>query len=248
MLAMARGAGVIGHGGGVLPRAAVLEVGGDPRRPEGVVVDPGLDPRRLRPPAHHRVGIGLRQRGAGQLDDAVDGQRRRDVGEQVNRERGLGGAQHAPAAARVLQPESVTAARSASGSSADRAKQRALSQRKSPEKPICSQVSGDVWARSTTPWATSWAMRGSPLATRTSPGLQELLAYARPGDTLAVVRLDRLGRSLAELLATVAMLKERSIALLSLEERIDTGAGDPATSLVSQQAGANRIDGDYALT
>ena len=54
------------------------------------------------------------------------------------------------------------------------------------------------------------------------PGLAALLAHARRGDTLAVVRLDRLGRSLAELLATVAMLKERGIALLSLEERIDT--------------------------
>ena len=42
------------------------------------------------------------------------------------------------------------------------------------------------------------------------------------GDTLAVVRLDRLGRSLAELLATITMLKERGIALLSLEEKIDT--------------------------
>ncbi len=56
------------------------------------------------------------------------------------------------------------------------------------------------------------------------PGLAELLAYARPGDTLAVVRLDRLGRSLAELLATVAMLKERGIALVSLEERLDTAS------------------------
>src|SRR5438552_4075791 len=49
----------------------------------------------------------------------------------------------------------------------------------------------------------------------------ELLAYARPGDTLAVVRLDRLGRSLAELLGTVTMLRDRQIALLSLEEKID---------------------------
>ena len=31
------------------------------------------------------------------------------------------------------------------------------------------------------------------------PGLDALLAYAREGDTLAVVRLDRLGRSLGEL-------------------------------------------------
>ncbi len=56
------------------------------------------------------------------------------------------------------------------------------------------------------------------------PGLQELLAYARHGDTLAVVRLDRLGRSLGELLATVTMLKQRGIALLSLEEKIDTSS------------------------
>jgi DNA invertase Pin-like site-specific DNA recombinase len=56
------------------------------------------------------------------------------------------------------------------------------------------------------------------------PGLDALLAYARPGDTLAVVRLDRLGRSLSELLATVTMLRERGIALLSLEEKIDTSS------------------------
>lgn len=54
------------------------------------------------------------------------------------------------------------------------------------------------------------------------PGLEALFGYARTGDTLAVVRLDRLGRSLTELLATVVMLKDRGIALLSLEEKIDT--------------------------
>src|SRR3954470_19633501 len=56
------------------------------------------------------------------------------------------------------------------------------------------------------------------------PGLAELLACARRGDTLAVVRLDRLGRSLAELLSSVNLLKERGIALVSLEEKIDTGS------------------------
>lgn len=56
------------------------------------------------------------------------------------------------------------------------------------------------------------------------PGLAALLDYARRDDTLAVVRLDRLGRSLGELLATVATLKERGIALLSLEEKIDTSS------------------------
>ena len=56
------------------------------------------------------------------------------------------------------------------------------------------------------------------------PGLAALIDFARKGDTLAIVRLDRLGRSLAELLSTVAMLKERGIALLSLEEKIDTSS------------------------
>lgn len=56
------------------------------------------------------------------------------------------------------------------------------------------------------------------------PGLDELLEYARKGDTLAVVRLDRLGRSLGELLTTVTMLRSRGIALLSLEEKIDTSS------------------------
>jgi len=56
------------------------------------------------------------------------------------------------------------------------------------------------------------------------PGLKELLDYARSGDTLAVVRLDRLGRSLAELLSTVTLLRERQIALLSLDEKIDTSS------------------------
>ncbi len=49
-------------------------------------------------------------------------------------------------------------------------------------------------------------------------------ANARKGDTLAIVRLDRLGRSLSELLTTVAMLKEGGITLHSLEEKIDTSS------------------------
>src|SRR3546814_14046871 len=56
------------------------------------------------------------------------------------------------------------------------------------------------------------------------PGLAELIAYARKGDTLAVVRLDRLGRSLAELLTTVETLRGQGIALLSLAEKIDTSS------------------------
>ena len=56
------------------------------------------------------------------------------------------------------------------------------------------------------------------------PGLAELLDHARPGDRLCVTRLDRLGRSLRELLETVDNLKARGIHLASLEERLDTSS------------------------
>ncbi len=56
------------------------------------------------------------------------------------------------------------------------------------------------------------------------PGLSALLDYARPGDTVCVVRLDRLGRSLRELLETVEGFRTRGLAFRSLEERLDTGS------------------------
>jgi DNA invertase Pin-like site-specific DNA recombinase len=55
-------------------------------------------------------------------------------------------------------------------------------------------------------------------------GLEALIAYARPNDLLCVVRLDRLGRSLKELLEVVEYLKKRKIGLMSLEEKIDTSS------------------------
>ena len=56
------------------------------------------------------------------------------------------------------------------------------------------------------------------------PGLAELIDHARPGDRLCVIRLDRLGRSLKELLETVDGLKAHGIHLVSLEERLDTSS------------------------
>ena len=54
--------------------------------------------------------------------------------------------------------------------------------------------------------------------------LAELINHARPGDRLCIIRLDRLGRSLRELLETVDGLKARGIQLISLEERLDTSS------------------------
>lgn len=54
------------------------------------------------------------------------------------------------------------------------------------------------------------------------PALDELIATAGAGDTVVVCRLDRLGRSLPDLLNLVKDLTDRTIGLRSFAEQIDT--------------------------
>lgn len=54
------------------------------------------------------------------------------------------------------------------------------------------------------------------------PGLTEALAFARTGDCLVVWRLDRLGRSIRNLIDVVADLDARGVGFRSLQENIDT--------------------------
>jgi DNA invertase Pin-like site-specific DNA recombinase len=54
------------------------------------------------------------------------------------------------------------------------------------------------------------------------PGLTEALSYVRSGDILVVWRLDRLGRSLAHLIAMVRELQEQGVHFRSLQEQLDT--------------------------
>ena len=59
------------------------------------------------------------------------------------------------------------------------------------------------------------------------PGLADLMDYVRDGDTVVVWKLDRLGRNLAHILATVKKLTDRGVTLVSITEGIDssTAAG-----------------------
>jgi len=54
------------------------------------------------------------------------------------------------------------------------------------------------------------------------PELEACLDYLRPGDTLVVTRLDRLSRSLQDLITTVAGLRRRGAGFRSLHEALDT--------------------------
>jgi DNA invertase Pin-like site-specific DNA recombinase len=54
------------------------------------------------------------------------------------------------------------------------------------------------------------------------PGLVALLDYAREGDAIVVVGIDRLGRNAAEVMTTIRELGQRGIVPRSLREGIDT--------------------------
>lgn len=53
------------------------------------------------------------------------------------------------------------------------------------------------------------------------PGMQKLLEHATSGDTIVVWRIDRLGRSLLDVLNTVSGLREQGIQVRSISDGID---------------------------
>jgi DNA invertase Pin-like site-specific DNA recombinase len=61
-----------------------------------------------------------------------------------------------------------------------------------------------------------------PGRTTDRPELGQALNYLRAGDTLVVPSLDRLGRSLHDLITIVSTLRSRGIGLCSLHEALDT--------------------------
>lgn len=73
-------------------------------------------------------------------------------------------------------------------------------------------------------------------STTERPALDELLRLLRPGDTVVIWRLDRLGRSLRHLIDLVGDLDQRGVALRSLRESIDTAT--PGGRLIFHVFGA----------
>lgn len=54
--------------------------------------------------------------------------------------------------------------------------------------------------------------------------LRAVMQFLRDGDTLVVYKLDRLGRSMKDLLTIIEQLQEKNISLVSLKDNIDTGS------------------------
>jgi DNA invertase Pin-like site-specific DNA recombinase len=68
------------------------------------------------------------------------------------------------------------------------------------------------------------------------PRLQELLTHLRKGDVVVVWKLDRLSRSLRDVLTLMERIQERQAGFRSLTEAIDTTT--PAGRMMMQMVGA----------
>jgi DNA invertase Pin-like site-specific DNA recombinase len=71
------------------------------------------------------------------------------------------------------------------------------------------------------------------------PALKEALGYVREGDTLVVHSMDRLARSLVDLLGLVKGLTARGVSVRFLKEgQLFTGQDDPMANLMLSMLGA----------
>lgn len=68
------------------------------------------------------------------------------------------------------------------------------------------------------------------------PGLDLAISHLRPGDVLVVWKLDRLGRSLKDLIDRVDSLRHGGISFRSLQEALDTST--PAGQMIFHVIGA----------
>lgn len=71
------------------------------------------------------------------------------------------------------------------------------------------------------------------------PALAQMLAYVREGDTVRCASMDRLARSLSDLLALVRDLTDKGVCVEFVKERLTfTGEDDAASTLLLQVMGA----------
>lgn len=68
-----------------------------------------------------------------------------------------------------------------------------------------------------------WTEKVSSMSAR--PGWNNLIEQVRPGDEVVVLRLDRIGRRLNEIVNSVTELIEQGVRVRALQQGIDTGGG-----------------------
>ena len=76
--------------------------------------------------------------------------------------------------------------------------------------------------------------KNSGISTANEEQLQELVDYVREGDVIVVTRLDRLGRSLKQILTVIDQIHSKSASVRTLDGALDSSNKSPiSTAMVS---------------
>ncbi|WP_027874180.1 recombinase family protein [Spongiibacter marinus] len=79
--------------------------------------------------------------------------------------------------------------------------------------------------------------------------LSELLSYVREGDTVIVTKLDRLGRSLSQVLGTIELLAGKGIYLKAIDQNLDTSDDSPIAKAMVQLLGMfSELERNFIIT
>ena len=79
--------------------------------------------------------------------------------------------------------------------------------------------------------------------------LSELLSYVREGDTVIVTKLDRLGRSLSQVLGTIELLAGKGIYLKAIDQNLDTSDDSPIAKAMVQLLGMfSELERNFIVT
>ena len=84
---------------------------------------------------------------------------------------------------------------------------------------------------------TMFSGKHSGKADTNKEALEELIKYVRESDTVVVTKLDRLGRSLSQVLTVLDKLKAKGVNLIALDQNIDTSNDDPMNTAMVQLLG-----------
>lgn len=88
---------------------------------------------------------------------------------------------------------------------------------------------------------------GTPEANKAK--LDELLDYVREGDTVVITKLDRLGRSLSQVLATIDALGAKGVYLRAVDQNLDTSDDSPISRAMVQLLGMfSELERNFIVT
>ncbi|NVK00606.1 MAG: recombinase family protein [Oceanospirillaceae bacterium] len=82
-----------------------------------------------------------------------------------------------------------------------------------------------------------YGVKASGVSDKNQEELQRLITFAREGDTVVITKLDRLGRSLKQILEVIDTIHRKGATLRCIDQPVDTSKSDPMSKAMLSMMG-----------